>query len=102
MLARGGRGPHHLGMKRSDRLRDLQILAILVPALCAGIYETLRHSVLTGVLPFDLGTPMAYPAWADDLTQGVDQGPVHWPTPMSERAPPRPLVCARRRTRRAA
>jgi signal transduction histidine kinase len=46
-------------MKRSDRLRDLQALAILVPALCAGIYETLRHSVLPGDLPFDLGTPVA-------------------------------------------
>lgn len=46
-------------MNRSDRLRDLQILTILVPALCAGIYETLRHSVLPGDLPFDLGTPMA-------------------------------------------
>jgi two-component system nitrate/nitrite sensor histidine kinase NarX len=46
-------------MNRSDRLRDLQILAILVPALCAGIYETLRHSVLPGDLPLDLGTPMA-------------------------------------------
>jgi signal transduction histidine kinase len=46
-------------MKRSDRLRDLQILAILVPALCAGVYETLRHSVLSGDLPLDLGTPVA-------------------------------------------
>jgi signal transduction histidine kinase len=46
-------------MNRSDRLRDLQLLAILVPALCAGIYETLRHSVLPGDLPFDLGTPVA-------------------------------------------
>jgi two-component system, NarL family, sensor histidine kinase DegS len=46
-------------VNKSDRLRDLQILAILVPALCAGIYETLRHSVLPGDLPYDLGTPMA-------------------------------------------
>jgi signal transduction histidine kinase len=46
-------------MNRSDRLRDLQILAILVPALCAGIYETVRHSLLPGDLPFDLGTPVA-------------------------------------------
>jgi signal transduction histidine kinase len=46
-------------MRRSDRLRDLQLLAIVVPALCAGIYETLRHSVLPSDLPFDLGTPVA-------------------------------------------
>ena len=46
-------------MRGSDRLRDLQILTILVPALCAGIYETLRHSVLPGDIPFDLGTPLA-------------------------------------------
>ena len=46
-------------MRRSDRLRDLQILAILVPALCAGIYETVRHSAFPGDLPFDLGTPLA-------------------------------------------
>jgi signal transduction histidine kinase len=46
-------------MKRSDRLRDLQILAILVPALCAGIYESLRHSFLPTDLPFGLGTIVA-------------------------------------------
>jgi signal transduction histidine kinase len=46
-------------VNRSDRLRDLQILTILVPALCAGVYETLRHSVLPGDLPLDLGTPVA-------------------------------------------
>jgi signal transduction histidine kinase len=46
-------------MNRSDRLRDLQLLAILVPALCAGVYETLRHSVFPTDLPFDLGTPLA-------------------------------------------
>ncbi len=46
-------------MRGSDRLRDLQLLTILVPALCAGIYETLRHSVLPGDIPFDLGTPLA-------------------------------------------
>jgi hypothetical protein len=43
-------------VRRSDRLRDLQSL---VPALCAGIHETLRHSVLPGDLPFDLGTSVA-------------------------------------------
>jgi signal transduction histidine kinase len=46
-------------MRGSDRLRDLQLLTILVPALCAGIYEFLRHSVLPGDIPFDLGTPLA-------------------------------------------
>jgi signal transduction histidine kinase len=46
-------------MKRSDRLRDLQILAILVPALCAGIYESLRHTLLPSDLPFGLGTIVA-------------------------------------------
>jgi signal transduction histidine kinase len=46
-------------MKRSDRLRDLQILAILVPALCAGIYESLRHTFLPSDLPFGLGTIVA-------------------------------------------
>jgi signal transduction histidine kinase len=46
-------------MRRADRLRDLQILAILVPALCAGIYESLRHSLLPSDLPFGLGTIVA-------------------------------------------
>jgi signal transduction histidine kinase len=46
-------------MKRSDRLRDLQFFAILVPALCAGIYESLRHSLLPSDLPFGLGTLFA-------------------------------------------
>ncbi len=50
---------HHLQVHRSDRLRDLQLLATLVPALCAGIYETLRHSVLPSDLPYGLGTPVA-------------------------------------------
>jgi signal transduction histidine kinase len=46
-------------MRRPDRLRDLQVLAILVPALCAGIYESLRHSLLPSDLPFGLGTIVA-------------------------------------------
>jgi two-component system nitrate/nitrite sensor histidine kinase NarQ len=46
-------------MKRPDRLRDLQVLAILVPAACAGIYESLRHSLLPSDLPFGLGTIVA-------------------------------------------
>jgi len=46
-------------MRRPDRLRDLQFFAVLVPALCAGIYESLRHSLLPTDLPFGLGTLVA-------------------------------------------
>jgi signal transduction histidine kinase len=46
-------------MLRSDQLRDLQLLTILVPALCAGLYESLRHWLLPSDLPFGLGTVLA-------------------------------------------
>jgi signal transduction histidine kinase len=59
-------------MNRRDRLRDLQALAILVPALCAGIYETLRHAVFPSDLPFDLGTPIAVA-----LVLGISYGFAH-------------------------
>jgi two-component system, NarL family, sensor histidine kinase DegS len=46
-------------MSRPDQLGKLQILAILVPAVCAGFYEALRHSLLPSDLPFGLGTLVA-------------------------------------------
>jgi signal transduction histidine kinase len=42
-----------------SRLRVLQWLTVLVPALCAGLYETVRHSLLAAELPLGLGTLLA-------------------------------------------
>ena len=44
---------------RQGRLRILKWLTVLVPAVCAGIYETVRHSFLTTDLPNSLGTLIA-------------------------------------------
>lgn len=44
---------------RHGRLRILQWLTVLVPAACAGIYETVRHSFLTTDLPDPIGTLIA-------------------------------------------
>ena len=44
---------------RHGRLRILKWLTVLVPAVCAGIYETVRHSFLTTDLPNSLGTLIA-------------------------------------------
>lgn len=41
------------------RLRVLEVLTILVPAICAGIYETARHSFLANALPNGVGTALA-------------------------------------------
>lgn len=46
-------------MKRAGRLRTLQWLTVLVPAVCAGLYETVRHSLLAAELPNALGTALA-------------------------------------------
>src|SRR5262245_44370324 len=43
-------------MSRAARLRTLQWLTVLVPAVCAGLYETLRHSLLSSALPLGWGT----------------------------------------------
>jgi signal transduction histidine kinase len=37
----------------------LQLLTVLVPALCAGLYEWVRHSLFASDLPFGLGTVVA-------------------------------------------
>ena len=44
---------------RHGRLRILKWLTVLVPAVCAGIFETVRHSFLTTDLPNSLGTLIA-------------------------------------------
>ena len=41
------------------RLRVLEVLTVLVPAVCAGIYETARHSLLANSLPNGVGTALA-------------------------------------------
>src|SRR5436190_496017 len=46
-------------MRRADRLAVLQWLTVLVPAVCAGLYETVRHSLLATELPNALGTLLA-------------------------------------------
>lgn len=46
-------------MTRPDRMRILQWLTVLVPAVCAGLYETVRHSLLATELPNALGTLIA-------------------------------------------
>ena len=46
-------------MSRPDRLRVLQWLTVLVPAVCAGLYETVRHTLLATELPTALGTALA-------------------------------------------
>jgi signal transduction histidine kinase len=46
-------------MRRPNRLRTLQWLTVLVPAVCAGLYETVRHSLLAAELPNVLGTLLA-------------------------------------------
>src|SRR5262245_34814247 len=43
----------------ADRLAMLQWLTVLVPAVCAGLYETVRHSLLATELPNALGTLLA-------------------------------------------
>src|SRR5438046_5870180 len=45
--------------RRADRLAVLQWLTVLVPAVCAGLYETVRHSLLATELPNALGTLIA-------------------------------------------
>jgi signal transduction histidine kinase len=47
------------GVSRRSRLRVLQWLTVLVPAVCAGLYETVRHSLLAAQLPTGLGTLLA-------------------------------------------
>ena len=42
-----------------DRLAVLQWLTVLVPAVCAGLYETVRHTLLASELPNLLGTLVA-------------------------------------------
>src|SRR5436190_18445935 len=46
-------------MRRADRLAVLQWLTVLVPAVCAGLYETVRHSLLATEWPNALGTLLA-------------------------------------------
>src|SRR5437879_2350393 len=47
------------GLRRADRLAVLQWLTVLVPAVCAGLYETVRHTLLATELPNALGTLVA-------------------------------------------
>ncbi|MGH2352343.1 MAG: sensor histidine kinase [Chloroflexota bacterium] len=46
-------------VSRASRLRTLQWLTVLVPAVCAGLYETVRHSLLATELPSGIGTALA-------------------------------------------
>lgn len=46
-------------MPTQHRLRVLQWLTVLVPAVCAGLYESVRHSLLAAELPTGLGTVLA-------------------------------------------
>ncbi|MBI3971251.1 MAG: sensor histidine kinase [Chloroflexi bacterium] len=46
-------------MNRLDRLRVLRWLTVLVPAVCAGLYETIRHSLVATEIPTALGTAIA-------------------------------------------
>lgn len=46
-------------MKHPPRLMVLQWLTVLVPAVCAGLYETVRHTLLANDLPDGVGTLLA-------------------------------------------
>jgi signal transduction histidine kinase len=46
-------------MRGRQRLRVLQWLTVLVPAVCAGLYESVRNSLLAAELPGGLGTLLA-------------------------------------------
>src|SRR5581483_737727 len=59
-MARSSRWPAwRRARRRVDRLRILQWMTVLVPAICAGLYETVRHTLLAKELPNALGTLLA-------------------------------------------